>query len=408
MLRIAEEGRTLNVGVLGLGSRGIPQLKVIHSMADVKVCAVCDVYEDRVQAGLEIAKDAVGTQDYREVLKMPQIEAVFIFTDWLSHIPIAIEAMKAGKEVAMEVGGAATVEDCWKLVRTAEETGRQCMLLENCSYGVDEMAVINMIRQGKFGEIVHCEGAYAHDLRDEIGNGDINRHYRQQNFLHRNAELYPTHELGPIAQYLRLGRGNRMATLCSMASKAVGLHEWLQKNRPGTALADAQVNEGDIVTTLISCANGQTIILSHDCTLPRPYSRRNVVRGTKGCWYEDGHMMYIEGETPQPEHHWTHVGESDERLLKEYRHPLWKAYDAFGQRGGHDGMDYLVLRAFIEAIQNHTPVPIDVYDTAALMCVTPLSEQSIAMGGAPVPVPDFTSGGWVFDHGDKGAGAYAL
>lgn len=408
MLRIAEEGRTLNVGVLGLGSRGIPQLKVIHSMADVKVCAVCDVYEDRVQAGLEIAKDAVGTQDYREVLKMPQIEAVFIFTDWLSHIPIAIEAMKAGKEVAMEVGGAATVEDCWKLVRTAEETGRQCMLLENCSYGVDEMAVINMIRQGKFGEIVHCEGAYAHDLRDEIGNGDINRHYRQQNFLHRNAELYPTHELGPIAQYLRLGRGNRMATLCAMASKAVGLHEWLQKNRPGTALADAQVNEGDIVTTLISCANGQTIILSHDCTLPRPYSRRNVVRGTKGCWYEDGHMMYIEGETPQPEHHWTHVGESDERLLKEYRHPLWKAYDAFGQRGGHDGMDYLVLRAFIEAIQNHTPVPIDVYDTAALMCVTPLSEQSIAMGGAPVPVPDFTSGGWVFDHGDKGAGAYAL
>lgn len=408
MLRIAEEGRTLNVGVLGLGSRGIPQLKVIHSMADVKVCAVCDVYEDRVQAGLEIAKDAVGTQDYREVLKMPQIEAVFIFTDWLSHIPIAIEAMKAGKEVAMEVGGAATVEDCWKLVRTAEETGRQCMLLENCSYGVDEMAVINMIRQGKFGEIVHCEGAYAHDLRDEIGNGDINRHYRQQNFLHRNAELYPSHELGPIAQYLRLGRGNRMVTLCSMASKAVGLHEWLQKNRPGTALADAQVNEGDIVTTLISCANGQTIILSHDCTLPRPYSRRNVVRGTKGCWYEDGHMMYIEGETPQPEHHWTHVGESDERLLKEYRHPLWKAYDAFGQRGGHDGMDYLVLRAFIEAIQNHTPVPIDVYDTAALMCVTPLSEQSIAMGGAPVPVPDFTSGGWVFDHGDKGAGAYAL
>lgn len=408
MLRIAEEGRTLNVGVLGLGSRGIPQLKVIHSMADVKVCAVCDVYEDRVQAGLEIAKDAVGTQDYREVLKMPQIEAVFIFTDWLSHIPIAIEAMKAGKEVAMEVGGAATVEDCWKLVRTAEETGRQCMLLENCSYGVDEMAVINMIRQGKFGEIVHCEGAYAHDLRDEIGNGDINRHYRQQNFLHRNAELYPTHELGPIAQYLCLGRGNRMVTLCSMASKAVGLHEWLQKNRPGTALADAQVNEGDIVTTLISCANGQTIILSHDCTLPRPYSRRNVVRGTKGCWYEDGHMMYIEGETPQPERHWTHVGESDERLLKEYRHPLWKAYDEFGQRGGHDGMDYLVLRAFIEAIQNHTPVPIDVYDTAALMCVTPLSEQSIAMGGAPVPVPDFTSGGWVFDHGDKGAGAYAL
>ena len=167
-------------------------------------------------------------------------------------------------------------------------------------------------------------------------------------------------------------------------------------------------SEGDIVTTLISCANGETIVLSHDCTLPRPYSRRNVVRGTKGCWYEDGHMMLIEGETPQPDNYWTHVAEKDERLLKEYRHPLWKAYDEFGLRGGHDGMDYLVLRAFIEAVQNHTPAPLDVYDTAMLMCVTPLSEQSVAMGGAPVPIPDFTSGRWIRDNGDKGIGIYAL
>ena len=196
------------------------------------------------------------------MLAMPEIEAVFIFTDWISHIPIAIEAMRAGKEVGMEVGGATSVEECWAMVHTAEETGRQCMMLENCCYGADEMAVINMIRQGKFGRVVHCEGAYGHDLRDEIGNGDINRHYRQENFLHRNGELYPTHELGPIAQYLRLGRGNRMLSLCSMASGAFGLHEWLQENRPGTDLARAQVNEGDIVTTLISCANGETIVLS--------------------------------------------------------------------------------------------------------------------------------------------------
>lgn len=342
------------------------------------------------------------------MLSMPEIEAVFIFTDWLSHIPIAIEAMKAGKETAMEVGGAASVNDCWTLVRTAENTGRKCMILENCCYGAAEMAILNMVRQGKFGQIVHCEGAYGHDLRAEIGNGDIKRHYRQQHFLHRNAELYPTHELGPIAQYLRLGRGNRMLSLCSMASKACGLHEWLQKNRPDTDLVNAQVNEGDIVTTMITCANGETILLSHDCTLPRPYSRRGVVRGTKGCWYEDGHTMYIEGETPQPEHHWTHVGESDERWLKEYHHPLWKAYDAFGLRGGHGGMDYLVLRAFIESVQNHMPAPLDVYDTAMLMCITPLSEQSIAMGGAPVAVPDFTDGNWIKDPGDKGVGIYAL
>lgn len=407
-MQITESGRMLNAGVVGLGNRGQGQLELIHGMADVKILAVCDKYQDRMENGLRVVPDAKGTLDYHDILAMPEVEVLFIFTDWLSHIPIAIEAMKAGKHVAMEVGGAGTVEECWALVHAAEETGKECMLLENCDYGSKEMAIINMIRQGKFGQIVHCEGAYAHDLRDEIGNGDINRHYRQAHFLHRNAELYPTHELGPIAQYLRLGRGNRMLSLVSMASKAAGLHEWLQANRPGTALADAQVNEGDVVTTLISCAGGQTIVLSHDCTLPRPYSRRNVVRGTKGCWYEDGHMIYVENETPQPEHHWTHVGEDDERLMKEYRHPLWKAYDEFGARGGHGGMDYLVLRAFIEAIQNHTPVPIDVYDTASLMCITPLSEQSIAMGGMPVPVPDFTSGAWMYDHGDKGEGIYAL
>ena len=242
-MKITEEGRLLKAGVIGLGCRGISQMKVLCGMADVEIAAVCDVYEDRVQKGMEVAPHAVGMQDYHAMLAMPEIEAVFIFTDWISHIPIAIEAMRAGKEVGMEVGGATSVEECWAMVHTAEETGRQCMMLENCCYGADEMAVINMIRQGKFGRVVHCEGAYGHDLRDEIGNGDINRHYRQENFLHRNGELYPTHELGPIAQYLRLGRGNRMLSLCSMASGAFGLHEWLQENRPGTDLARAQVNE---------------------------------------------------------------------------------------------------------------------------------------------------------------------
>lgn len=407
-MKITENGRLLKVGILGLGCRGTTQLALLHGMQDVEITAVCDVYQDRVAQALKTVPTAKGTQDYHEVLRMPEVEAVFVFTDWLSHMKIAVEAMCAGKDVALEVGGATSVEECWALVHTFEETGRQCMILENCCYGADEMAIINMIRQGKFGEIIHCEGAYAHDLRDEIGNGDLNRHYRQENFLHRNGELYPTHELGPIAQYLRLGRGNRMVSLCSVASKSRGLHLWLQEHRAASPLAQAQVNEGDIVTTLITCANGETIVLSHDCTLPRPYSRRNVVRGTKGCWYEDGHMMYIEGETPQPEHHWTHVGENDARWLKAYRHPLWQAYDAFGLRGGHDGMDYLVLRAFIEAIQQHTPIPLDAYDAAMLLSITPLSEQSIAMGGAQVAIPDFTGGTWVRDPGDKGEGIYAL
>ena len=407
-MEIVEQGRLLTVGVIGVGHRGIGQLQTVCNMTDVRVAAVCELYEDRLQDGLKIAKGAVGMRDYHEMLIMPEIEAVFIFTDWLSHIPIAIEAMKAGKEVAMEVGGAASIDDCWRLVHTAEETGRKCMLLENCCYGAEEMTLLNMIHQGVFGEIVHCQGAYAHDLRDEIGTGDVERHYRLENFLHRNGELYPTHELGPIAQYLRLGRGNRMLSLCAMASAPKGLHLWLQENRADSPLANAAVAEGDIVTTLISCAQGQTIVLSHDCTLPRPYSRGGVVRGTKGIWMEDNRSIFIEGCTPHKEGDWSHSWESDERWMKQYRHPLWQAYDEFGARGGHGGMDYLVLRAFVESVQNHTPAPLDVYDTATLMCITPLTEQSVAMGGMPVPVPDFTAGAWIRDPGPKGEGIYAL
>ncbi len=154
-------------------------------------------------------------------------------SSWTTHILIAVDAMKAGKRAAMEVGGAASVEECWQMVRASEETGLPCMMLENCCYGLEEMTLLNMVKKGLFGELVHCQGGYQHDLRDEIGNGDVNRHYRQQNFLHRNGELYPTHELGPIAKYLDLNRGNRMLSLVSMASKAAGLHAWLAEHRAG-------------------------------------------------------------------------------------------------------------------------------------------------------------------------------
>ena len=232
----------------------------------------------------------------------------------------------------------------------------------------------------------------------EIGNGDVNRHYRQNNFLNRCGELYPTHELGPIAKDLCINRGNRMVSLVSMASKASGLHEWFVANRPDSHLATAQVNEGDIVTTLIKCAGGETIVLTHDCTLPRPYSRGGRVQGTKGLWMEDNKSIYLEPadakfdpENPYPEHNW----KSEEDYREQYEHPLWKAFKASEKTGGHGGMDYLVMRSFIESVQNHTQPPIDVYDAAAWLSVTVLSEQSIAMGSAPVAVPDFTSGMWM-------------
>ena len=398
-MKLGQTGRTVTIGFIGLGGRGKGQLKTLLSMPDVQVNAVCDKYEDRTQEGVKIVSEARGTQpfattDYREVLKRGDVEAIMIMTSWQTHIPIAIEAMRQGKVVAMEVGGATSLNECWELVRTSEETGKGVMLLENCCYNDTEMAVLNMIRQNVFGELVHCRGGYQHDLRDEIGLGDVNRHYRQDNFMRRNGELYPTHELGPIATYLNLNHGNRMLSLVSMASKAVGQHEWLKKNRPDTALAHARFSEGDIVTTMIRCANGETILLTHDCTLPRPYSRGGVVQGVKGVWMEDGHGIYLEDNAPEGST-WSHRFQSDEDMLKQYEHPLWKEYREYGLRGGHGGMDYLVMRAFIESIQKEVKFPIDVYDTAAWMSITCLSEDSIANGSAPVAIPDFTSGNWM-------------
>ena len=274
-MKLGRVGRTVRAGVIGLGNRSVEQLRALMSMPDVELVAVCDVYDDRVQHTQDVIEQTrgvrpAGTCDYREVNARDDIEAVFIFTSWQTHITIAVDAMRHGKTPALEVGGTSSLDECWQLVRVSEDTGIPVMLLENCCYNREEMTLLNMIRQGVFGEMIHCRGGYQHDLREEIGNGDINRHYRQDNFRCRNGELYPTHELGPIATYLNLNRGNRMLSLVSMATKSVGQHQWMEKNRADSPLARTRFNEGDVVTTMIKCANGETIVLTHDCTLPRP------------------------------------------------------------------------------------------------------------------------------------------
>ena len=416
-MKMGEAGRTVYLAIIGLGGRGRGQMATLLQMPDVKVRVVCDVYQDRVELAQEEAEKLQGFRpegdtDYRRVVAREDIDACVVMTSWTTHITICCAAMRAGKRVAMEVGGAASVEECWRMVRISQEMGVPCMLLENCCYNSTELTLLNMIRQGVFGELTHCQGGYEHDLREEIGMGDINRHYRQDNFLHRNGELYPTHELGPIAKYLNINRGNRMVSLVSMASKSAGLRAWFREHRPEDEVASKQINQGDVVTTLIKCANGETIVLTHDCTSPRPYSRGGRVQGTKGIWMEDNASIYIEGGRKDPadpkseliaEDVWT----SDAAWMKAYQHPLWKEYEEFGLRGGHGGMDYLVLRAFVESVQNQTPPPIDVYDTAAWMCITALSEQSIAMGSVPVPIPDFTDGEWIHRKGEA-TGRYAL
>ena len=412
IVKMGQWGREVRLSVLGLGHRGLMQIRTLLAMPDVKIAAVCDSYPDRVEAACAECEKLQGFRpralaDWRAAVALEDAEGVAIFTSWQTHIRLACAAMKAGKYVGMEVGGASSLEECWKLVRTSEETGLSCMMLENCCYGRRELAALNMVKQGLFGELVHAEGGYLHDLRSEIGGGDINRHYRQNNFHHRNGELYPTHELGPISKCLCINRGNRMLSLTSIASKAAGLHAWYLEHRPGDPLCDAQVNEGDIVSTMIKCANGETITLKHDCSLPRPYSRGFFLQGTKGLWQEDGGHVFFEGLSPAKEGEWTHEWEDEKDYIEKYKHPLWAEYERFGLREGHDGMDYLVMRAFVEAIQARRQTPIDVYDTASWMAVTALSESSVAMGGLPVAFPDFTDGLWV-DRPDRDESMFTL
>lgn len=392
----------LKVGVIGLGKRGVCLLETcILPQPEVTVLAVCDVYEDRGRQGAELVARAgqetpFVTTDYQEVLAMPEIEAVFILTSWESHINLACDAMRAGKYVAMEVAGAYSLDDCWRLVRTYEETGVPCMMLENCCYGRDELLVTNMVRQGLFGEIVHCQGGYRHDLRNEIAFGRETRHYRFRNYLNRCCENYPTHELGPIAKLLNINCGNRMVSLVSVASKAVGLHEYLMREKgPDYDASRARFMQGDVVTTIIRCAHGETICLTLDTTLPRAYSRAFHVQGTKGMYMEDNQSIFLDEQDNRFDFTWRDHWGNVEQYRAQYEHPIWQEYLREGVRGGHDGMDWLVIRAFLKAVREHTPVPIDVYDTASWMCISCLSEQSVAMGGAPAAIPDFTNGKWM-------------
>ena len=388
---------TINVVFIGLGGRGYGLLNmVLDTMPDVKVVGVCDLYEDRTEQGKQDVINKRGNTpvaplDYHELLKMEEVDAVITPTAWDAHVPICIDAMNAGKYVATEVGGAYSVDQCWELVKTYERTGVPCMMLENCCYGREALTVLNMIKKGMFGEIIHCEGGYEHDLRDEVALGHENRHYRLDNYMNRNGELYPTHELGPIAKYLNINRGNRMISLTAMSSKARGINAWIKDNR-GEDFENANFAfaQGDTVITCIKCAHGETIVLKHDTTLPRAYSRGNLVHGTKGIWSEDKYGCMFDGSCEGAS--WGHRFTDMNEFFPEHEHPLWKDYTAVG---GHGGIDYLVMRGFVEAVKAGTQTPIDVYDTASWMVISCLSEDSIAMGSMPVAIPDFTNGKWI-------------
>ncbi|WP_249435686.1 Gfo/Idh/MocA family oxidoreductase [Paenibacillus sp. Marseille-Q4541] len=391
----------VKIGLIGLGARGMSLLKGIFlKMDDIEVAAVCDLYEDRCNEAAELIKSERGvkptvTKDYHDIMSMPEVDAIVIGASWVEHTNIAVAAMEAGKYVASEVGGAYSLQECWRLVEAYERTNTPCMIMENCCYGRDELMVLNMVEMGALGEIVHASGGYHHDLRQEIAEGNINRHYRLNNYLNRNCENYPTHELGPIAKILGINRGNRMLTLQSVSSKARGMSTYLQDREEHSELAKSTFMQGDIVTTIIKCAHGETITLTLDTTLPRFYSRGFTVRGTKGMYTEDNRSIFIEGQHDEFHHSWKDQWGNVEQHREQYEHPIWQKYLEEGVKSGHGGMDWLVISAFFNSVKQQTEVPLDVYDMASWMSISALSEESIALGGQPVAIPDFTNGRWI-------------
>ncbi len=394
--------KDIRIGFVGVGARGTCLMNDVVLPQGEKVVAVCDVYLDRAEHAADLVEKAGQPRpaiytDYKELIADENVNVVVNATAWEAHVPICIDSMRAGKVIAVEVGGAYTLKQCYDLIAAYEETGTPFMFLENCCFGRREMMTLNMVRQGLFGEIVHCEGGYKHDLRKEVAFGKENRHYRLRNYLTRNCENYPTHELGPIARVLNINHGNRIMTLSSTASKAAGMRDYIKEVKPDDErLNNVQFALGDIVTTVLTCANGETIVLSLDTTLPRYYSRGFTVRGTKAMYEEATDSIFMDSMHKKADHfNWrnAHLGNAAE-FAKDYEHPVWKEYLEEGVQAGHDGMDWLEFKTFFAALRNDEPMPIDVYDAATWMAVTALSEISISRGGAVVEFPDFTEGKW--------------
>ncbi|AUC86178.1 glycosyl hydrolase [Polaribacter sp. ALD11] len=406
----------LKIAFIGVGLRGTNHLNNALQRKDVEVTAICDLDQKRIDLALDKIKKAghkapkvfgKNDYDYRKLLELKEIDAVIIATPWLWHTKMAVDSMKAGKYTGLEVSAANTLEECWDLVNTHEETGSHLMILENVNYRRDVLAVLNMVKQNVFGDLLHFRCGYRHDLRGvkfndgksaygkgaEFGEkGNSEAAWRTQHSLLRNADVYPTHGLGPVAVMADINRGNRLVSLTSHATKAVGLNKYIKEvggeNHPNAKL---KWKQGDIITSTIETANGETIIVTHDVNSPRPYSLGFEVQGSQGVSEFDYHTqrIHIEGKTQ------AHVWDGMDAWLEKYDHPLWKKYGESATEAGHGGIDFFVLNAFIESAKENVAPPMDAYDAAAWSAVTPLSELSIENNGEPQDFPDFTRGTWI-------------
>lgn len=389
--------------VVGLGNRGFGLISdVLLKNADIEIVSVCDIYEDRVARSIkkikEFGGDPKGFTDYKDALSVKGLNAVFIFSDWSSHTEIAVYGMKKGIAVASEVGCEYTLDNCYKLIKTQEDTGTPYMFVENCCWGKDELLATSMARKNLFGTIVHCSGAYAHDLRNEIAYGHVNRHYRFDNYLNRCCDNYPTHEFGPIAKLLDINRGNRIVSVSSFASKGAGLEEYINSRSDATdEMKNARFAQGDIITTVLTCAHGETILLRLDTTLPRSYTRDFTVRGTKGMYMQDTNSVFLDGDDEffEPGKYYEKALNNAVRFESEYLPEIWRNATPEAISAGHGGMDWFAYKRFTDALINNEAMPIDVYDSATWQAISVLSEASIRQGGAPQLMPDFTNGKWI-------------
>jgi len=387
----------VRVGMIGVGARGSSLLGNLLDIAEVEVRAVCDIIPERVDAARKRVTDKgrpdpVGFSrnetDFENLCKRDDVDLVYIATPWEWHVPMALAAMEAGKDAAVEVPAAVTLDECWRLVDTAERTGRHCIMLENCCYGEMEMLVLSMVRQGVFGELIHGEAAYLHSLPDYLLSQDAAAVWRRRHLMRLNGNLYPTHGLGPVAQYMGIHGGDRFDHLVSMSS----LERSLSLLRDGLPAGDPRCQEtyacGDMNTTLIRTALGRTILVQFDIVTPRPYSRINLVAGTAGTFCDYPPRIHLKGRGD--------AWETDMALyVEKYGHPLWKKMkDAAVQSGGHGGMDYLMNWRLVQCLLKGTELDMTVYDAAAWSSVFPLSVASVAQGSAPAAFPDFTRGEW--------------
>ena len=407
----------LRLGMIGTGMRGQVLLRELATRGDVDIVALCDI--EPIMLGRAVALlDTLGqprpatfgeTGDpraYRRLLALRDLDGVLIATPWEWHATMAIDAMQAGVPVGCEVVAGVTLQDHWDVLNTQLRTATPYMLLENVCYRRDVMAVLQMVRAGLFGELIHLQGGYQHDLRGvKLNSGHPDQPYdsgaefgakawsearwRTEHSVKRNGDLYPSHGIGPIAMATNIHRGNRFTHINAFASQARGLHNYIVK-KGGADHANAQVafKLGDVVTTTLACENGQTIVLQHDTSLPRPYSLGFRVQGSKGLWMDINKSVHIEGLSP------AHSWEEAQPYLDRFDHPLWKRHAAAAAGAGHGGMDFFVINAFVEALKAGAPMPIDIFDAVAWSAITPLSEQSVAEGFKTLPFPDFTGGQW--------------